>query len=127
MFNPTNIDELSVQATHLEAIKGKHVIKDKKPHKFEKKPKGKWKSKKSTIVKKFEERPTCSHCKRKGYEEEQCWKIHLKLRSKKFQDKGKHHIFSSNRKDLRSYSRDESNIMEIGSKGIWSIDILFSR
>jgi len=79
MFNPTNIDEVSVQATHLDASKGKHAIEDKKPHKFEKKPKGKWKSKKSTIVKKAEEKPTCSHCKRKGHEEAQCWKIHPKL------------------------------------------------
>jgi hypothetical protein len=36
MFNPTNIDEVSVQATHLEASKGKHMFEDKKPHKFEK-------------------------------------------------------------------------------------------
>jgi hypothetical protein len=35
MFNPTNIDKVSVQATHLEASKGKHVIEDKKPYKFE--------------------------------------------------------------------------------------------
>ena len=37
MFKPTNIDEVSVQATHLEAGKGKHVLEDKKPHKFENK------------------------------------------------------------------------------------------
>ena len=79
MFNPTNIDEVSIQATQLEASKGKHVIEDKKPHKFENKLKGKWKSKKSTTVKKDEEKPTCSHCKRKGHEEAQCWKIHPKL------------------------------------------------
>jgi hypothetical protein len=65
MFNPTNIDELLVQATHLEDSKGKHVFEDKKPHKFEKQLKGKMKSKKSTTLKKAEERPTCSHCKRK--------------------------------------------------------------
>jgi hypothetical protein len=46
MVNPTNIDEVSVQATHLEVSKGKHVIEYKKPHKFEKKLKGKRKSKK---------------------------------------------------------------------------------
>jgi hypothetical protein len=28
MFNPTNIDEVSIQATHIEASKGKHVIED---------------------------------------------------------------------------------------------------
>jgi hypothetical protein len=79
MFNPTNIDEVSVQATHLEGNKGKHVFEDKKPHKFEKKSKEKRKSKKLTTVKKDEERPTCSHCKRKVHEEEKCWKLHLEL------------------------------------------------
>jgi hypothetical protein len=79
MFNPTNIDEVSVQATHLEVSTGKHVIEDKKPHKFEKKPKGKWKSKKSTTVNKTEEKPTCSHCKRNEHEEAQCWKLHPEL------------------------------------------------
>jgi hypothetical protein len=54
MFSPTNIDKVSVQATHLEASKGKHASKDKKPLKFEKKPKGKWKSKKSTTMKQVE-------------------------------------------------------------------------
>jgi hypothetical protein len=79
MFNPTNIDEVSVQATHLETIKGKHVFEDKKPQKFEKYSKGKWKSKKSTKVEKFEYKPTFSHCKMKGHEEAQFWKLHLEL------------------------------------------------
>jgi hypothetical protein len=37
MFNPTNIDEVSVQDTHLEASKGKHVVEDvsEEPHEFE--------------------------------------------------------------------------------------------
>jgi hypothetical protein len=65
MFNPTNIDKVYVQATHMEASKGKHVIEDKKPYKFEKEPKGKWKSKKSATIKKSQQRPTCSHCKKK--------------------------------------------------------------
>jgi hypothetical protein len=60
---------VSVQATHLEASKGKHVSEDKKPFKYENKPKGKWKSKKSATVKQVEGRPTCSHCKKKGHEE----------------------------------------------------------
>jgi hypothetical protein len=101
MFKPTNIDKLSVQATHLEASKGKHVIKDKNPYKFEKKPKGKWKSKNSSLVNKFEGRPTSSHCKKKGHEESQCWKLHLELRLKKFKDKGKQKIVASTREDLR--------------------------
>jgi hypothetical protein len=37
MFNPTNIEEVSVQATHLEARKGKHIVEDvlEEPHEFE--------------------------------------------------------------------------------------------
>jgi hypothetical protein len=95
MFNLTNIDEVSIQETHLEDRKGKLVIEDKKPHKFEKKSKGRWKSKKSTTVKKVEEKPTCSRCKRKGHEESQCWKLHPKLRPKNFQDKGKQKTVAS--------------------------------
>jgi hypothetical protein len=79
MFNPTNIDEVLVQTNHLEASKGKHMFIDKMPHKFEKSSKGKWKSKKLFIVKKDEEKPTCSHCKRRGHEEAQCWKLHPEL------------------------------------------------
>jgi hypothetical protein len=79
MFIPTNIDKVLLQDTHLEASKGKHVNEYKKPFKFKKKPKGKWKSKKSYIVKKFEGRTTCSHCNKKGHEESQCWKFHPEL------------------------------------------------
>jgi hypothetical protein len=69
MFNLTSIDQVLVQATHLESSKGKHVIEDKKPYKFKNKQKGKWKSKKSSTINKFEGRPTCSHYKRKAHEE----------------------------------------------------------
>jgi hypothetical protein len=36
LFNPNNIDEVSIQATHLEAIKGKHVVEDelRETHEF---------------------------------------------------------------------------------------------
>jgi hypothetical protein len=68
MFIPTNIYKVSIQATHLEASKGKHARKDKDPFKCENKLKGKWKSKKSTTVKKVE-----------GHEESQCWKLHPEL------------------------------------------------
>ena len=47
MFNLTNIDELSVQDTHMEVIKGKHGMENvyKKPPKFENQSKGKEKGK----------------------------------------------------------------------------------
>jgi hypothetical protein len=76
MFSTTNIDKVSVKATHIEASKVKPASEYKNSFKFEKKPKGKWKSKKSSTVKQTEGRPTCSHCKRKGHEESQCWKLH---------------------------------------------------
>jgi hypothetical protein len=79
MFNPTDINKLSVQAMQLEASKGKNVIKDKKSYKFKKKLKGNWKSNKSSIVNQVEERHACSHYKRKVHEEAQCWKMHPEL------------------------------------------------
>lgn len=54
MFSPTNIDEVSIQATHLEANKVKHRFKDmsRRPQKFENKSKGKGKSKNIAPMKK---------------------------------------------------------------------------
>jgi hypothetical protein len=48
MFNPNNIDKVSIQATHLETSKGKHVVEDvsEEPREFEKQYKEKGKSKK---------------------------------------------------------------------------------
>jgi hypothetical protein len=79
MFNPTNIDEVCVQATHLKGNKEKHVVEDVsgEPHEFEEQSKGKGKSKKTTTVKKNEEKkPTCSNCEKKGHDEKHCWKLH---------------------------------------------------
>ena len=36
------------------------------------------------------EKPTCSHCQRKGHEEAKCWKLHMEFRPKWLKDrKGK--------------------------------------
>jgi hypothetical protein len=84
MFNLTNIGEVSVQATHLEANKEKHgedVSKDQ--HEFKEQSKEKWKSKKTTTMKKDEKKnPTCSHCEKKGHDESHCWKLHPELKPK---------------------------------------------
>jgi hypothetical protein len=85
MFNPTNIDEVSVEDTHLETGKGKHVVEDvsKEPREFEEQSKGKGKSKKTTTMKKDEERkPTRSHYDKKGHDEKHCWKLHQELKLK---------------------------------------------
>ena len=67
MFNHVNINEVPLQATHLEASKGMYGMENEyaKPR-----------SKKTTTVKK--ERHACSHCG-KGNKEEQCWTLHLEL------------------------------------------------
>jgi hypothetical protein len=76
MFNPTNIDEILIQDTHMEVSKGKYVIEDMKLHKFENKLKVKWKSKKLATIKKDEKNPTCSLCTTRRHGDSQCWKMH---------------------------------------------------
>ena len=79
MFKLTNLDEVCVQATHIET-KGKNT-KDK----FSKKPfkldgnnsKGKGKGKHTTTMKKKGENPTCSPCHKKGHDSSKCWKLHM--------------------------------------------------
>jgi len=72
MFTPTNIDKVLVWVTHLEASKGNNASEYKKPYTFKNKLKGKWKSKKSYIVEKDEEIPTCSHFKKNEHKKSQC-------------------------------------------------------
>ena len=64
MFNPSNIDEVLMQETHMETIKGKLGIEgmSKRPPKFEKQSKGKMeKGKKTMKRKKGIEESTCTH------------------------------------------------------------------
>ena len=95
MFNPTDFDEVCVQAIHIESGgRPFHSNFSKKPFKqYETKDtkmvKGKGKGQKNTIVKKEGERPTCTHCQREGHEESICWKLHPELKPKKFSKKKK--------------------------------------
>ena len=61
MLNPSNLDDLCVQATHLEA-RGKHDNDSfmKKSSKFDNKDKSKDKGKKTATITKEGEKPTCS-------------------------------------------------------------------
>jgi hypothetical protein len=85
LFNPTSLDEVCVQATHLKN-RGKHVQEDptKKtsnlPHKQLKKFKRK--DKKTAIVKREEGNPSCTHCKKSGHDDEHHWKLHREKRPK---------------------------------------------
>lgn len=89
MFNPTNLDEVCVQVTHLES-KGQSVndVFSMKPIQVkEGKNKIKEKQKWTTIMKKEYEKPSCSYFKKEEYDEDKCWKLHLELRPKWIQDR----------------------------------------
>jgi hypothetical protein len=79
LFNPTSLDEVCVQATHLEN-RGKHVQEDptKKSSIFPQKTfkKFKRKDKKTAIVMREGVKPSCTHCKKSGHDEEHYWKLH---------------------------------------------------
>ena len=104
MFNPTSLDDVSVQETHLEA-RGKNVTQDvgksSKPieSKNKRKKKLKWKEKKTNSVKK--DKPSCSHCKKEGNDEAYCWSLHLELKPKKFGSKERKNVVAI-QKDLGS-------------------------
>ena len=93
ILNPCNLDEVCVQATHLQS-RGKDAFidkSDKNPSKSEEKSKGKGKGKKTTTVKKEDEKTTCLQCKKEGHDDFKCWKLHPKKRPKRFGgNKGKH-------------------------------------
>jgi hypothetical protein len=120
MFNPTNIDEISVQATHHEANKGKHVFEDVsgEPHEFKEQLKEKGKSKKIATVKKDEEKkPTCSHYEKKGHDEKHCWKLHPESKPKWAQCRKGNKKTTTIVQDLGSDSEDETKFTAMGIKG----------
>eukprot|EP00253_Pinus_taeda_P031900 PITA_31900 len=92
MFNPTSIDEVSVQATHLEA-RGKNgnpeVGGSSQPtvSKSKETRKQKWKARKANTAQKS--KVSCTHCKKEGQYEEHYWILHPKLRPKKSEGKKK--------------------------------------
>ena len=74
LYNPTNVDEVCVQATHLESrIKNVQEDHSQKFSKFQSnKFKGKRKKNKATTTKKEEGNPSCTHCKKYGHDDEHC-------------------------------------------------------
>eukprot|EP00253_Pinus_taeda_P011092 PITA_11092 len=118
MFNPTSLDDVSVQTTHLEA-RGKNVNPEiggsSKPSasKNKEKKKLKWKDKKENALHK--DKPSYTHCK-KDHDDEHCWSLHPELKPKKFGGKKKK-TTAAIQKDLGSDSGDETTVTGIGIKG----------
>jgi hypothetical protein len=70
MFGPTNLDEVSVQATYIEA--GKEGV-SRESSSSRKEDKRKRHGKNSNAVTRKEGNPSCKHCKKEGHDEEKCW------------------------------------------------------
>jgi hypothetical protein len=79
MFNPANLDEVCVHATHLEA-RGRNKPQEGNMKPFYNGDKGKKKfkgnGKKNASVKKEGEKRICKHCSQDGHDEDHCWKHH---------------------------------------------------
>jgi hypothetical protein len=124
LFNPTSLDEVCVQATHLEN-RGKHFQEDptKKlsnfPHKTFKKFKRN--DKKTTTMTREGGKPSCTHCKKNGHDEEHCWKLHLEKKPKQLGGKGKAKTVSAVQQDLGFDSGDEGKITIVGVQGKYSL------
>jgi hypothetical protein len=124
LFNPTSLDKVSVQATHLEN-RGKHVQEDpaKKPSNIPHKTfkKFKRKDKKTATVTREGGNPYCIHCKKSGHDEERCWKLHPEKKPKQFGGKGKTKSIAIVQQDLGSNLGDEGNIKTVGVQGKYSL------
>jgi hypothetical protein len=117
MFGPTNIDEVYVQATYIEA--GKTGVGVSGESYSRKEDKRKWKRKKENSVPRKEEKLSYKHCKKEGHDDDHCWKLHPEKRSKWFKErKGRKTPAATTRPtDLGSDSSDESKITTVGLTG----------
>ena len=80
MFGPTNLDEVSIQATYIEA--GKTGVGVSWESSSRKEDKRKWHGKKENLVSRKEEKPSCKHCKKEGHDEDHCLQLNPKKRPK---------------------------------------------
>jgi hypothetical protein len=116
MFGPTNLDEVSVQATYIEA--GKTGVSGESSS-SRKEDKRKWHGNNSNAVTRKEGKPSCKHCKKEGHDEDRCWQLHPEKRPNWFKEKkGMQTVATTTRPtDLGSDSGDESKISLVGMTG----------
>ena len=118
MFNPISLDEVSVQATHLEA-RGKNIVEEGKNKPFNGGEKGngfKGKGKKNSLVKNEGDKIACKLCSKEGHDKDHCWNLHPEMRPKKF-NKGKKKTTTTTQQELGYDSGDETKITTMGMKG----------
>jgi hypothetical protein len=68
MFGPTNIDDIFVQATYIEAGKTRVVVSGESS--LRKEDKMKWNGKKANLVERKEEKLSCKNCKKEGHDDD---------------------------------------------------------
>ena len=78
------------------------------------KKKQKWKERKENTVQK--DKPSCTHCKKVGHDDEHCWSLHLELKPKKFDGKRKK-TASAIQKYLGLDLGDETTVTATSIKG----------
>ena len=83
MLNPSNFDEVCVQAIHIESSKG-NVGDSVSTDTWQRKDAGKRKEKEKKTTTTRKENPTCKDCKKVGHDEYRCWVLHLDLKPKKY-------------------------------------------
>jgi hypothetical protein len=113
MFGHTNLDEVFVQATYIEAGKTRVGVSGESSSKKDGKGKGNGKKSNSVTVK--EKKLSCKHCNKEGHDDEHCWKLHPEKRPKWLKErKGRQKVATTTRPTyLGSDSGDESKIITI--------------
>jgi hypothetical protein len=117
MFGPTNLDEVYVQATYIEA--GKTRVGVSGESSFRKEDKRKGNGKKENSVTKREEKLSCKHFKKEWHDDDHYWKLHPEKRLKWFKErKGRKTTTTITQPtDFRSDLGDESKITTVGLTG----------
>jgi hypothetical protein len=118
MLNPSNFDELCVQAIHIESSKG-NVGDSVSTDTWKRKDPWKRKEKEKKIATTRKEKPTCKHCKKVGHDEDHCWFLHPDLKPKKYANQGRKNTISATiQVDLGSDSGDDTQVVAMGIQGI---------
>ena len=117
MFNPNNLDDVCVQATHLEE-RGKNTLEEgsKKSFKGKQKENG-FNGKKNASIKEEEEKNICKHCSKEDHDEANFWKLHPEMKPKKLKNKGKGKTTTIIQEDFGSDLGDETKITTMGTRG----------
>jgi len=66
-------------------------------------------------------KPSRMHCKKEGHDNEHCWRLHPKLKPKRFDGKDKQKTVATVQQDLGSDSSDDTLIIIVGIQGTISL------